>query len=692
MDGRSFVDTAVRCVPIERDISLIGVVREPTKMSTPRILAIFAISFLVVTSGCKLPTCNFSSCNLFQRAGVGCDRVRNLRHRINPFKRFRAQRPLQPGFETIACESCNSPVEHLDGGNCQACQEALGFLPQTQQLQQQYPIQNQLPPAQYEIPSTTVPAPIQNLGAPSTNEFQIEAEEFTAPGNLEAPSIDVDQGAFYRTNSLEHSRRSGNVNDILRRAELARQERLQNANSVIEQNPEAVSGTVPTRLPKLKAEKASAPLENQLPKIKNLAEAESESVTQVTEEPKKTEAKEEVEIKSETIAATNDANNEFDLPKVKTPEVKTVETEKPTPAVQETVQVEEPVIPQKPFRSEEEIVRELRNSTVPHSVVFDSSPIIPEQNIPRALKSPAPKSVPGNGEIVLRARPVKTLFSPAQTEQVAVDIAPPPALRVAELRPRPKNVEPQPNVEYVAQREPQMMQPRRIPMLQASATQRVDIEEVLEQPPRYTIEPLPQPHFVVEPLPLADDVYLSPEGLPLEQISDKPLSASGVPTSDRLPEFSSLPQVEQVVVQPAEVQPVETTSKREILVLKAQVNQELISKSQALPAAKVKSHPRQEVLQQNEVLQRDEILRLRAAPTGNGDVYRNTSSAAKIRIMKPRYQYYNRERQQIQREHNAPEIQLPTQQRGQPIFDYDRIKDEVNRLSKRPRPTEIQDR
>ena len=106
----------------------------------------------------------------------------------------------------------------------------------------------------------------------------------------------------------------------------------------------------------------------------------------------------------------------------------------------------------------------------------------------------------------------------------------------------------------------------------------------------------------------------------------------------------------------------------------------------------MKSHPRQEVLQQNEVLQRDEILRLRAAPTGNDDVYRNTSSAAKIRIMKPRYQYYNRERQQIQREHNAPEIQLPTQQRGQPIFDYDRIKDEVNRLSKRPRPTEIQDR
>lgn len=583
------------------------------------------------------------------------------------------------------------------------------------------------------MPSTTVPAPVQKFESnlPSTRNIETQPTENTAPGGLQLPN--VDQGAFYRPferNLGPQSQRTGSIDDILKRADVARRERLQSAASVVEKKkseadpkavPKAVPTLLPSKLPKVNIEKDFAPaaraLKDKLPKIRNLAEVETPSIVLKENEPKEVEAKDvevkevEVEKVAETSSTPNTVSNDFASPETKTPEIKT-----PTPS-EEVVKVEEPAVPQKPIRSEEEIIKELRNTTVPHSVVFDSSPIIPEQNMPRPRKSTEPTIEPTiepkDEAVVLRARPVESFQGPVfnQDRKVAIDIAPPPALRVAGLRPQSNSVDQKPDAEYLVQRTPRVrVEPQRIPMLQASATlEPVKIEEVLEQP-RYNMEPLPLPHFTVEPLPLTEEFYLSPEGVPLEQISEEPVSIElgldlqttdtqttdlptlGMSNSVASPEFSSLPLVGQG----------EVTSKPETLILKAEVREHVLNRgapnfNQSQTATELPDPMTEQQTtpapsdQHQQVFRQQEILRLRAAPTNNGDVYSNASSAAKIRFLKPKYQY-DRGQQQRKQNSESPNLQLQNQQRGQPIFDYDRIKDEINRLSKRPGSRDTQDR
>ncbi len=135
-------------------------------------------------------------------------------------------------------------------------------------------------------------------------------------------------------------------------------------------------------------------------------------------------------------------------------------------------------------RPEKQVIEELRNVSVPHQIVFDSSPIIPEQY-----------ARSGNSRrddmIVLQARPAErvSFSSQQQLAQNYLEIAPPPALPVSDLRARQSQ-----------------------------------LESVNDIPSRNTAydqiqESLRLPSFTFNPLPLMCEVTESPDGIPLDRIS-----------------------------------------------------------------------------------------------------------------------------------------------------------------------------
>ena len=657
------VDTAGRYVPVESDVSFIGIVREPTKMRTPRIFSFVMLAALVVASGCQLPdfslfrsqgNCRRGNCRLFKDVGF-------KHHRLCPFKRFR--NPQQPAYEPLVCDSCLQEAPGLLGATCESCAQN-GLHDGSFSHSNFDPVPSYSQPSYAQQPvQMSIDPPVESFQAPRELPLQAPAESInifrntpapeTVPAPLTAPAL-LDDSTNFKSwlpsrNSIQPRiptlRTQPATDVVMQRAERARQRRLAAEAEAKALAEEAKAGikvatALPPAEPKPAPKVAPKVVGEFLPSVKNLADATESTIQKIA--------------KPSDMAI----NNDFVAPakiEEKAPEI----VREPTPVKVPELIKPEPVVAAKPQRSEKEVVDELRNSTVPHAVVFDSSPLIPEQRL-RPSNPTEPYATDG---VVLRARPVQTFQFNNQkpTPQVveSTRIAPPPTLQATTLRPGQYY-----DRQRVAERTPQ---PKRkvvdspvesrnsIPAIQASVKRQVMVAEALQQP-----------QFQIEPLPQQTEVLTSPEGIPLDQISKEPTQFQSLPVMDQLTEPSSI-------------------------FLENSTTERVRRQIQPEPQPEVQPEPPV----RQPAPKTDGILRLRAAPTGGNGTFSNASSAARIKMLQPTYQYDRGQQGQGQDgnfdSEQPPAFRLPKQQ-GQPMFDYDRIKEEIDRMSKQSRPSNVLDR